>query len=145
MVEFRAFYGNIKISRKGCMELMNLMFKKQIYPFNLIDMEDIEFDISNKRMYFDSNFKESEDEIEKLCLFIATIDNEAKGEIICENEEDNKIKLEISEGKVRVMTGEIVYRDEGYFDNDQIKRYIKKISDSEEFVNELTIDLESIN
>jgi len=106
------FEGSIKFDARFY-ELIKTLIEKKIPPFDLPDY-GVELVKEGKvaRLEFNVEWKNYWCDMEKICYFIAKLDENAHGEIYAYGEEKEDIWLVIvKNGEVRVARGKIVYQD----------------------------------
>ena len=127
------FYGSVSLSSKSIITKINKMIKNEEFPFDFNEISKIKNKILNLNVYG----KNYNDYIQKIFLFIALLDNKAYGEVECFGEDrDDMWKIELKDGKVRLLGGYVKYEDEGEYNLDNVKISNEKYDEDDNKQNE---------
>ena len=117
------FWGNIELFDKKAIKIISKLIEKEESPF--AEYNDIEFEEEIPEIRINCCWKSYENEMEKLCLFVAMLDKEAKGIITCSGEEDDDSwRIIVAEGKLEIERGHIVYDKGDKFEDKEIKKKV---------------------
>lgn len=135
------FNEEIGLKNKKAIATINKMIKNEEYPFD-VQMTKIKKGILN----ISCDWKNYENDMEKICLFVALLDKNADGEINCEGEQQEDIwKIKIEDGNVLIQKAEIVYDDETNFNlnmvnNITFKKNLYKVTKNKDLQKELVLN-----
>ena len=133
------FSGRVEFVNKKAPTIIRRMIKKDEEPFDCLDSK--EFDKGNKLCFsFNCSWKNHDGDMEKMCLFIATLDKEAVGEVMCEGEEAGDLwQIKIKGGMVEVLKGVVNYEYDFDFNDIEIKKKVYEINKDKTLLKEIML------
>lgn len=135
-----SYYGGINLVSKKAIKIIKKLIENSEYPF---EEEDVETDEDGKKVYLriNCNWKDYENEMEKLCLFVAMLDKKSYGVIECNGEEaDDLWRIVISKGKVFREQGYIKYQKDYDFDDTETKKKVYEFTKDKKLLKELIVE-----
>lgn len=131
------FTGKIEFADKKALSIIKKMIKKEDELFSFLDYHYFK----DKTFNFDFNWKNYEGEMEKMCLFIATLDKEAEGEVECEGEEAGDLwQIGIKDGVVEILKGVVSYEHDFDFNDIEIKKKVYEINKDKTLLKEIMLE-----
>ena len=144
------YNGIIYLNSEKAIKIITKLVEDKKYPFEdefeEIELtEDCDKDGSNKEVYLSINcgWKEYENEMEKICLFVSLLDKKAKGIIDCRGEENDDFwRIVIGGGKVVVEQGHIEYSKNGReeFNDTETKKKVYEITKDKKLLKEVMVE-----
>ncbi len=136
-----SYYGKIYLFDKKAIKIIKKMIKEEEEPFGGSLEDDISVNDTNKKaiiLDINCNWKDYDDLMIKLCLFVAILDKKSYGVIKCEGEEVGDIwKIKVEEGNAYGKQGRIIYDNGKKFDDTKIKKQVYEITKDKELMKEL--------
>ena len=84
-----------------------------------------------------------DEQLEKFCLFIATLDKRAKGVIECSGEETTDLwRIIICDGKITIEEGRVTYdkKSREKFEDTETKEKVYKITKDHQLLKEIMVE-----
>ena len=132
------YNGTIKLSKEGVKKLKELNKDGEDFGEDF-ELEGIIFD--GKEIGMGGYGRLYGNEIEKFCLFIAMLDKKCKGEIVCSGEDSfDKWKIVISNGKIEIKRGKIIYHKDCDFEDTGVKKKVYEITKDKKLMREIMVD-----
>ena len=136
------FKGEIELSNEKVAKIIKYMIDNEVGVFKEIYTF---FTVEGLKVRVHGTWKNYESEMEKVCLFIAKLDNGAKGFIKAYGEDYEDLwALKIEDGKAIFMVSEIAYyedreMEDGYLTDDEVsevKKLVEKVK-SHDFMKDV--------
>jgi len=135
------FYGRIHLFDKKAIKTIKELIKNGEYPF---DSSEGRIEFGGNTLVINDNWKNRDEDIEKLCLFVAIIDEKAYGIIECSGEEAGDLwRIVVGKGEVLIELGRIVYSQElqsSHYKNIETKKQVYEITKDERLLRELILE-----
>lgn len=135
-----SYYGDIHLYDENAIKIITKLLKDEEVPFDGID-DDIEIDENLLRI--NGHWKDYDDLMLKICVFIASIDKSSEGVIDCKGEEKNDLwRITIENGKVLKVLGKVTYNYDSQeeFDDIKTKKQVYDVTKNKELLKELMIE-----
>jgi len=144
------YNGNIFLKSKKAIKIIEKLIEDKEYPFE-DDFEEIELtedcdkDGSNKKVYLSINcgWRNYENDMEKVCLFIVSLDEKANGIITCSGEEEDDFwRIVIKNGLVIFEQGYIQYNKNTteIFEDTETKKKVYEITKDKKLLKEVMVE-----
>ena len=131
------FSGTIRLQSLKAKEIIKDMLDKNEGVF--VDCSGTT--LNESRLDIGENWRNYENAIEKLCLFVATLDKKAEGEVWCDGEEsEDRWKIIIKEGKVKSKQGRIVYAQGIAFNDLETKKLVYEKTKDKKLFKEIMVE-----
>jgi len=142
------YYGEIKLFDKKAISIIKKMIEEEKEPFNELGNNDIYVEQQTKNnlphtsfLNIACNWKDYENGMEKICLFVSTLDKKAKGSINCSGEEDTDIwRIIVKGGKVLIEYGQVKYIKGEEFEDIKTKKEVYKITKDKKLMKEIMLE-----
>ena len=134
---YTSFYGDIALKSKKAIKIIKNLIKKEIYPF---DYSEVSFD--KNTLNINVNGKNWEEQIQKICLFVATLDKKSSGEISCEGEEAGDIwRIKVESGKVYVNYAKVSFseEDKAEYNDNELKKKVYEVNKDKQLLKEIIV------
>lgn len=136
------YFGTIHLKNKKAIKIIKEMIKEGTPPFDY-EGDSVLAEENEKDIVLDINccWKDYDDEMLKLCLFVAMLDRKASGKIDCDGEERGDIwKIIIKDGKVMREQGHITYKKDFDFEDIKIKKQVYEITKDINLLKEIMVE-----
>ncbi len=118
---YTEFFGEIRVTDKRAIATLKRMVDAQRVPFDCLG--NSECDSANGELSIDERWKNYDNDMERICLFVVRLDCTAEGTIRCEGDDwDDSWMIVIADGKVEVRAGRLEYDRGERFTDSRIER-----------------------
>lgn len=137
------YNGEIHLKSKKAIKIIKGMIDKEEHPFEWCDNE-IEIQEENPKditLNISTYWKDYDNLMLKLCLFVATIDKKSHGVIECNGEDrDDVWRIIVRKGKAIREQGYIKYRNGEDFNDLEIKKKVYELTKDKMLLKELIVE-----
>jgi len=137
---YETYYdGQIQLKDSKSIKIIKYLIKEEEPPFNENYYGMFRVD-ENGMIDISGGWRNYEEEMEKICLFIKSLDENAEGEIKCDGEDSFDFwKIDLNENGVEILRGEITYEFDMDYSDEKMEEKAKSIMNDKEITKKLIL------
>lgn len=134
------FDGKLQFENKKAYLIFEMLAEEKGEPFQDWFIQEALFDDKDLTVSFGFSIKNYHNTMEKICLIAKTLDKDVKGNICCEGEDREDFwKININEVGVIIETAEINYKEQGFYNDEEMEKMANKIRSDKDIDSKLTL------